>query len=559
MTIPRPLFGTAETATGGHAADGSRAPGMPAIISGGGRDDDETRDPLDKYDLEAETQQLLSMPTIDIKLELQMRGVEHRDLFEKIELAKRLAESRASSSCSAGASAPPSSASGRVRDRADGDRTSSVSGNGGEGSWRLPWGEEKGGSASPSSAADVNVKEEPDDLYARDVSRAIRMGKQAVTRELNAMGIAHSRLSSLTLLARQYAIERRKARTEAGENIRYFKESSGAEGAGKNSRGQRGKGPSWEMWARGARGAGVGNSPQALRRHEEGDLDEEEGESEVMIQSSEGRARVSLGGYFTEASDMWTGQQVAGGGTDCSAGGQEGGEKSHGADVEVSGGRGGAAGSRRREASLRARADSMSSREIMSALDALGARYRIPAPRSELQAAFVSAVVERRHGIGAAADAGDVRSATLDDRRNSSDIVPLDSYSEEEDGVKRERRQVCFDSYDSALSWVRQLTFDDILEELRFRGLRHDPRAGFGSLSRTLAEEVVAEEQLLADLDSKGATFPSRAPHEGLQPFKKSRLRSTARHSICCPTPTTASAATSHRLAFALLFFFVYF
>ncbi|CAN0178982.1 unnamed protein product, partial [Scytosiphon promiscuus] len=38
----------------------------------------------------AETERLMSVPTIDIKLELQMRGVEHRDAFEKIDLARRL-------------------------------------------------------------------------------------------------------------------------------------------------------------------------------------------------------------------------------------------------------------------------------------------------------------------------------------------------------------------------------------------------------------------------------------------------------------------------------------
>ncbi|CAN0114753.1 unnamed protein product, partial [Phaeothamnion confervicola] len=36
----------------------------------------------------------MDMATVDIKLELQMRGVEHRDAFEKLDLAQRLAAAR---------------------------------------------------------------------------------------------------------------------------------------------------------------------------------------------------------------------------------------------------------------------------------------------------------------------------------------------------------------------------------------------------------------------------------------------------------------------------------
>ncbi|CAN0179000.1 unnamed protein product, partial [Scytosiphon promiscuus] len=51
--------------------------------------------------------------------------------------------------------------------------------------------------------------------FSRDVARATRMGKSSIVQELNAMGVAHSRLSDVFVLARQYASGREQGREDA--------------------------------------------------------------------------------------------------------------------------------------------------------------------------------------------------------------------------------------------------------------------------------------------------------------------------------------------------------
>ncbi len=68
---------------------------MDSVHIGG--DDDGYGDgtPSEAEEEEAMVQRiLLTMPVIDIQLELQERGVEHRDEFEKLGLVKRLARAR---------------------------------------------------------------------------------------------------------------------------------------------------------------------------------------------------------------------------------------------------------------------------------------------------------------------------------------------------------------------------------------------------------------------------------------------------------------------------------
>ncbi|CAN0179065.1 unnamed protein product [Scytosiphon promiscuus] len=168
---------------------------------------------------------------------------------------------------------------------------------------------------------------------------------------------------------------------------------------------------------------------------------------------------------------------------------------------------GGTAEGRSRTASLHARADRMSSRELMKALDDLGTRYRIPAPRSELQQAFVSAVLARDGGGHADATAGTEGVAG----RDSTEIVPLSPYTTSEtetegmDGEgSRQKGTAGFGTYHSALRWARQLTFDDVLEELKYRGVAFDLRADYSYLTRVLADEVLADEELMEAEGAEG-------------------------------------------------------
>lgn len=460
-----PLFGATDTAADGDDSGYRRAAGKPQDTSSVSSHSSENYTPVDALNLKAETQQLMCMPTIDIKLELQMRGIEHRDLFEKVELARRLAESRVYNSSLGGTSAPPGRTSERTRERLDGKRTSSDNGS-------HPRGNPTETSPITSTATDSG--KEFDELHARDVVRATRMGKQAVIRELTAMGIEHSRLSDLSVLAQQYANGRREARDDGGEASWSLPGPIDGDKARAEAREQLGRDSSrdnWTWWnGIGWNGEGATDLPQ--------ERDERDG---MKVRLSDSRGRVPPKGGFNEAVKSQDETENDGG---IMAG-------LMGESV------GGASGLRQREAFLRARADRMSSRELMRALDNLGERYGIPAPRSELQKAFVSAVL--RGDNGAAKGAGSVDRDILGGQRRKSDIVSLASYNGEEEKVDGEFRIVGWDSYKSALRWARKLTFDELLEELRSRGVQHNPKADYGSLTRALADEVLADEELLED------------------------------------------------------------
>ncbi|CAN0451898.1 unnamed protein product, partial [Laminaria digitata] len=360
----------------------------------------------------AETQRLMSVPTIDIKLELQMRGVDHRDAFEKVDLARRLAELRTSSSSS---SSSYFDGVGQAAKTAASDAANGGGGGGGGG------GSGGGGgtsSSSPSASTPASVSpfssahgeeppagggrsggggevetEEEDAVYARDVSKAERMGKKAVTRELNAMGVAHSRLSDVSVLARQYASGRLGAREGAAEA-----RPQGAPG-GTYSGGD--GGGQWQGQGRGEEGKGEGKS--------KGEGKGEGGERWTPI-GRWGRATSRLpwnAGKKRDGNDDddIDGDDYAGSSTDWSTRGNagdedEGGDAGSSSDWSTRGNAGtdgerfsADAGERSRRVSLHARADRMSSRELMNALDDLGARYRIPVHRSKLQQAFVSAAL----------------------------------------------------------------------------------------------------------------------------------------------------------------------
>ncbi|CAN0391815.1 unnamed protein product, partial [Ectocarpus fasciculatus] len=217
-----PLSATADGDTLG--GDGVGKPGdKPAADSdsdetGGTAKDEEAA--VSEADVATETRRLMSVPTIDIKLELQMRGVEHRDAFEKTDLARRLAEARVSSSGSPSPSPDDDDAATAATAKAAGRNYGGAPGDGPRENAHRP---------SEATATTVNEPQETavateggvassgggNSAYARDVAKGTRMGKAALARELNGMGIAHSRLSDVSVLARQYAGGRQEAREDA--------------------------------------------------------------------------------------------------------------------------------------------------------------------------------------------------------------------------------------------------------------------------------------------------------------------------------------------------------
>lgn len=446
--------------------------------------------------VQTETRRLMSVPTIDIKLELQMRGVEHRDAFEKVDLARRLAEARAS--CPSVPAA--ASATGDTNDANDGSGTRQD-----VDTAQAREVEHEIRAASPEGRSAI---------YDRDVAKATRMGKAAVARELNAMGISHSRLSDVSVLARLYASGRREARDDAEEARRFPHTSHAARSSSNYTSGGKGQergegrahgederegkdqgggekeeqwGSTREQWSRAASGL-----PWNTGKKEDDEIDDEEEGS---------KRRPATNGV--EGSAPWDKEDEE------SAAGPFGDDRGDGSETDWSAGAiagtsafsgGGGDTGQSRKVSLHAQADRMSSRELMKALDNLGARYRIPAPRSELQQAFVSAVLaedQRNHGGAAAGTKGN-------DGRERAEIVPLSPYAAKEDereeldrGAHQRQTGAGFGNYHSALQWARQLNFDDVLEELKYRGVSCNPRADYSYLTRLLADEVLADEELM--------------------------------------------------------------
>ena len=146
----------------------------------------------------------------------------------------------------------------------------------------------------------------------------------------------------------------------------------------------------------------------------------------------------------------------------------------------------------------------MSSRELMKALDDLGAQYRIPAPRLELQEAFVSAVLAED-----GRNQGDLGPREEGERAELVPVSPYAATAGEEGGLDEEtmneRSGVGFGTYHAALRWARQLNFDDVLEELEYRGVIHNPKADYSYLTRVLADEVLADEELMEAEGVEGA------------------------------------------------------
>lgn len=551
----------------------------------------------------------MSVPTIDIKLELQMRGVEHRDAFEKIDLAKRLAEARLRSpSATSGGndgSVFPSEAHSHVGEatgwtqgegEAEAGTASADDGSSNPSSSARP----RGWSAMPKSAtsssratdreeqreeesAEKRVGEENvDEYHALCVSRAVRMGKPAVVRELNAMGIAHSRLSDVNVLARQYASAKVEVRGEAqareadpfvadeglvqrleaarlkslgrdeiiarlraskvdfstrdsdidlalllqkaggGDGVAVatagaskVSEEEGEEGSQDGEEYERWSGGSkrgwgWERWAWGKqpqRGGGVSSVLPWHDGRDDGDEEDDdsqaqeeralEGEAEQGRKLSEGRRRGRSGDGGVGA-----GKQQSVRVSDTAANPVYSADGASGQDVTSQTASTQATGGGMR-APLQARAGRMSSRELMNSLDSLGVAYSIPAARSALEEAFVSAVLagqeDNRKALNRAG--GEV---------GENDVMRLHPFSyptgdaDEDGGGDGKYRPALFETYHAALRWARQLTFDDVLEELRFRGVKFEPDGEFSDLTRLLADHVLAEEELMAAESREG-------------------------------------------------------
>ncbi|CAN0069278.1 unnamed protein product, partial [Sphacelaria rigidula] len=441
----------------------------------------------------------MSVPTIDIKLELQMRGVEHRDAFEKIDLAKRLAEARLRSPSATGGKR------GNTRTASADDGSSNPSSSGRPRGWSAT---PKSASSSSRTAARENQQEEENaekqvgeesegEYHARCVSRAVRMGKPAIVRELNAMGIAHSRLSDVNVLARQYASAKVEARGEAQARepdlfvadggASKVSEEEGEKGSRDGDNDERWSGGSkrgwgWERWAWGKqrqRGGGVSSVLPWHDGRREGDDDDEDDEDD----DSQGQEEGALEGQ-AEQSQKLSEYRNRGRRVD----GRAGAEKQHGGGMRVP---------------LQARAGRMSSRELMNSLDSLGIAYPIPSARSELEEAFVSAVL-------AGQEDNRKELSRVGGRVGENDVMRLHPFSyprddgDEDGGGDEKYRPALFETYHGALRWARRLTFDDVLEELRFRGVKFEPNGEFSDLTRLLADQVLAEEELMEAESRKG-------------------------------------------------------
>lgn len=563
----------------------------------------------------------MSVPTIDIKLELQMRGVEHRDAFEKIDLAKRLAEARLRSPSATGGKRGnvfPSEVPRHVgeatgwaqgegeaetRTASADDGSSNPSSSGRPRGWSAT---PKSASSSSRTAARENQQEEENaekqvgeesegEYHARCVSRAVRMGKPAIVRELNAMGIAHSRLSDVNVLARQYASAKVEARGEAqarepdlfvadgglvqrleaarlrslgrdeltarlralkvdfstrdseidlalllqkaggGDGVAVVtagaskvSEEEGEKGSRDGDNDERWSGGSkrgwgWERWAWGKqrqRGGGVSSVLPWHDGRREGDDDDEDDEDDDSQEQEEG----ALEGQ-AEQSQKLSEYRNRGRRVD----GRAGAEKQQSARVRdtaanyvycadeasgqdltpqtaktqtIGGVSGGGSGGGMR-VPLQARAGRMSSRELMNSLDSLGIAYPIPSARSELEEAFISAVL-------AGQEDNRKELSRVGGRVGENDVMRLHPFSyprddgDEDGGGDEKCRPALFETYHGALRWARRLTFDDVLEELRFRGVKFEPNGEFSDLTRLLADQVLAEEELMEAESRKG-------------------------------------------------------
>lgn len=511
-----------------------------------------------KLTLESETERLMSVPTIDIKLELQMRGVEHRDAFEKAELAKRLAEARLSSSpplltvADSGDRGGVSPKQSYRKTQREEERHRDTDGNWPESRSRKSWGSTVSDSTSRSAGGegreegeeDEGEGEEEDEQHARYVARALQMGKPAVMRELNALGIAHSRLSNLSVLAHQFAsakVEGHSEAEEAGwfsmdEDVEHRVETARLMALGREeltsqlralkvdipwqaSEGEMAKllakaksgnvarvtrdddeesgdvetigekkkqGWGWERWTTGRRG----HASSMMSWNEE---QVEVAEEDEVADDEQGWA----GSVWTGNSGMWdNSNRDSDAETDRSVRGNAGSDADDTGDSEelfFSQERFARDSVSAMKAPLQARAGRMSSRQLMSALDSLGEPYPIPSPRADLEDKFVSAVLKGQQYTGVAGGGG-----------SGTDIVQTNPFAAGGEGDGVEFRSVAFETYHAALQWARQLNFDDVMDELRYRGLEFKPDGDFSYLTRLLADDVLADEEMIESDRSRG-------------------------------------------------------
>lgn len=475
-------------------------------------------------DIQFEVRRLMSVPAIDIKLELQTLGIEHRDAFEKADLAKRLAEARTAKSVPAKSkgigSAKPEigyDSTGEFISRQDQAQGSSTwVGASAVGSKGASW-----SSAGPvPGVAGLEDQDSEAKRYSRDYARAMRMGKPAVIKELNALGVAHSRLSELEVLARQYSSGRREARRAAAEAERYDHSRPRTPAPGGEVAPEA---PGRAEALRRARAVEISSPSQASDDEIASLLANAEGMSCTPDEGSDQQEGDSGDNDNTSAGDWWTSGQgwgasiawpgrrddekIAGDGDEDDRDGEEesssryiwsnqpdrratgdspGGRPVVGqAESEPLSGSGDGARAERIMAPLQARAGRMSSRELMNALDSLGLYHGIPLARSELEEAFVKAVMGKQVHVPSVGEG--------DDEGGAAPLGPRVSRYERPAGLKPRM----FGSYHAALQWARRLTSDDVLDELHYRGIEVDPTARYSDLTRVLAEEVIAEEEAM--------------------------------------------------------------
>ncbi|CAM9496910.1 unnamed protein product, partial [Discosporangium mesarthrocarpum] len=505
---------------GASACEPSPEVGRGATTDGGMGGDVDGSGMRNTGAVKKEAERLMMLPTIDVKLELQMRGIEHRDTFEKTDLVKRLAEARVKAGENGKNTADHASRSSQAESAA----------------WDSSSNRSRSSEAGRPSAP---VREEDlcdttlDEQYERDLGRAKAMGEDMVIRELSAMGIPHSRLSNLSVLSRQYASGRREARQEAGERrrsrdveeLRLRNEATWTEALGRTEliARLRDLGIRFSLLATDAQLArlyvdaggdqayarlnevGANDRAGGWQDYEEGGNDERGGEElSKPIWDRQGWGVEASSGGGREHNDGRREVAEGGGITDQWGEGGESVDWEDSIDSDYSVGRG------RRENDggknvgvgrlplscqargihqgmpLRVQASRMTSRELMSTLDSMGVRYPIPCSRSELQRLFTLSCLSQREGDNAGGD----------DKQGEIVSVGPNGVGEED---LNEYDPQSFQTYEVALAWAQQLTYGDVIDELEFRGVACKPNADYSYLTRLLADAVMVDESMNPD------------------------------------------------------------
>jgi hypothetical protein len=426
----------------------------------------------------AAIRQIMALPTIDIKLELQMRGVEHRDALEKQDLAARLAYARLSQ-------------------------------------------QQRAGSTAQDAA----------------VTAAVKLGDKALMRALSAMDVPFSRLADTETLARQYVVSKAAARRTAVPR--------GAEAAAVNSEVQRQRPRRQAVEQPDATSTSklvqrlrkVGRTVSSWCTDEELARQWEEAHS---AESGKRSRRTAAVRRRTDTRDQQQQQQqqyasiadngdseeydsydsydeqparAAAAPTDSVAAATQTHVNSAATDSSNS-------STNSSEAVFRAAASSLSTRQLLSELDSMGVAYDVLAARSGLEEVYVRACMN----LGQTASS---KSSSSSSSKSSAYTATGQRRQQDAGGQLRASRSSSSSgsaavvgssesvdgTYAGALRWARRLTYEDLCEELKCRGVEvpQGSSSDFSHLARTLANAVMADERQLHAQSSSSNSSSDRA------------------------------------------------